>query len=284
MLERRLAQVLEHFAFVLIEYLELEFCARYKDKNMLTSISNKGAVRTLTFNRPEALNAFNDDMFDAVAADIVAATEDDSVKVLVITGAGRAFSAGMDLAAQRGRSEPKYGFPGMFEAIIEFPKPIILAVNGLGVGFGCTICGLADLVFMADDARLRCPFTSLGLTAEAGSTVTFPQLMGYQNAFWGLLSSQWMDAQTCKDLGLVFALAEAEQLMAKVDEHARILAAQPLAALVTTKELMMAPRREILREVYKLENKALASLMGGPANLEAVAAFKERRPADFSKF
>jgi enoyl-CoA hydratase/carnithine racemase len=284
MLERSLAQVLEHFAFVLIEYLELEFRARYKDKNMLTSISNKGAVRTLTFNRPEALNAFNDDMFDAVAADIVAATEDDSVKVLVITGAGRAFSAGMDLAAQRGGSEPKYGFPGMFEAIIEFPKPIILAVNGLGVGFGCTICGLADLVFMADDARLRCPFTSLGLTAEAGSTVTFPQLMGYQNAFWGLLSSQWMDAQTCKDLGLVFALAEAEQLMAKVDEHARILAAQPLAALVTTKELMMAPRREILREVYKLENKALASLMGGPANLEAVAAFKERRPADFSKF
>ena len=56
----------------------------------------------------------------------------------------------MDLAAQRGGSEPKYGFPGMFEAIIEFPKPIILAVNGLGVGFGCTICGLADLVFMAD--------------------------------------------------------------------------------------------------------------------------------------
>ncbi len=251
---------------------------------MLTSISNSGAVRTLAFNRPEALNAFNDDMFDAVAADVLAASEDDSVKVLVVTGTGRAFSAGMDLAAQRGGPAPKYGFPGMFEAIIECPKPIILAINGLGVGFGCTICGLADLVFMADNARLRCPFTSLGLTAEAASTVTFPQLMGYQNAFWGLLSSQWMDAQTCKDLGLVFAVAEAEKLLTNVDEHAQILAAQPLASLVATKELMMAPRRESLRAAYKVENVALASLMGGPANLEAVAAFKARRQADFANF
>jgi enoyl-CoA hydratase/carnithine racemase len=238
---------------------------------MPTSISNNGAVRTLTFNRPEALNAFNDDMFDAVAADILVATVDERVKVLVITGAGRAFSAGMDLAAQRGGSAPKYGFSGMFEAIIEFPKPIILAVNGLGVGFGCTICGLADLVFMADDARLRCPFTSLGLTAEASSTVTFPQLMGYQNAFWGLLSSQWRDA-------------EAGELMTKVDQHAQILAAQPLASLVATKELMMAPRREALRAAYKVENVVLADMMGGAANLEAVAAFKERRQADFSNF
>jgi enoyl-CoA hydratase/carnithine racemase len=251
---------------------------------MLTSISNSGAVRTLAFNRPEALNAFNDDMFDAVAADVLAAAVDDSVKVLVITGTGRAFSAGMDLAAERGGAAPMYGFPGMFEAIIEFPKPILLAINGLGVGFGCTICGLADLVFMADGARLRCPFTSLGLTAEAGSTITFPQLMGYQNAFWGLLSSQWMDAQTCKDLGLVFAVTESEQLLSKVYEHAQILAAQPLSSLVDTKELMMAPRREGLRAAYKIEGVALANLMGGPANLEAVAAFKERRQADFSSF
>ena len=251
---------------------------------MLTSVSNSGGVRTLAFNRPEALNAFNDDMFDAVAADVIAAAADERVKVLVITGTGRAFSAGMDLAAQPGGPAPKYGFPGMFEAIIEFPKPILLAVNGLGVGFGCTICGLADLVFMADSARLRCPFTSLGLTAEAGSTVTFPQLMGYQNAFWGLLSSQWMDAQTCKDSGLVFAVAAADQLMNTVYEHAQILAAQPLASLVDTKALMMAPRRDALRAAYKIESVALSNLMGGPANLEAVAAFKARRQPDFSSF
>ncbi|MFQ3364550.1 MAG: enoyl-CoA hydratase/carnithine racemase [Candidatus Azotimanducaceae bacterium] len=251
---------------------------------MLTSIKNSGGVRTLTFNRPEALNAFNDAMFDAVAADLLAASADDSVKVLVITGAGRAFSAGMDLAAPRKGQPAKYGFPGMFEAIVEFPKPIILAINGLGVGFGCTICGLADLVFMASNARLRCPFTSLGLTAEASSTVTFPQLMGYQNAFWSLLSSQWMDAQTCKKLGLVFALTEPEQLLAEVYEYAQILAAQPLASLIATKELLMAPRREGLRAAHKIENVALANLLGGPANLQAVAAFKERRPADFSNF
>ena len=122
---------------------------------MLTTTQNHEAVRVLTLNRPEALNAFNGAMFDAVATEVLAATDDQSVKVLVITGEGRAFSAGMDLTDRPSQANPpEHGFDGMFESLIEFPKPLLLAINGVGVGFGCTITGLADLVFMGEGARL----------------------------------------------------------------------------------------------------------------------------------
>ena len=252
---------------------------------MLTTTQNHGAVRVLRFNRPEALNAFNDAMFDAVAAEVLAATDDDTVKVLVITGEGRAFSAGMDLADKQEKDNPpEHGFGGMFEALIEFPKPLLLAINGVGVGFGCTITGLADLVFMAESARLRCPFSALGLTAEAASTVTFPAMLGPQAANWVLLSSEWLDARTCKEYGMVFEVVADNVLLQHTLERAQVLASKPLASLITTKEMLMAPRREALREASEIETAGLGSLMGGPANQEALAAFAERREPDFSSF
>lgn len=252
---------------------------------MLTITEDHDAIRILRFNRPAALNAFNGAMFDAVAEDLIAAAENDAVKVLVITGEGRAFSAGMDLTDQPDPNNPPvHGFDGMFEAFIEFPKPLLLAINGVGVGFGCTITGLADLVLIAESARLRCPFTALGLTAEAASTVTFPAMMGPQAANWVLLSSSWLDAQTCKALGMVVDVVPDESLLQQTLERGQVLAEKPLASLITTKEMLMAPRREALREAHEIETAGLGSLMGGPANKEAVAAFVEGREPDFSAF
>ena len=120
----------------------------------MITVADAGFVRTLTLNRPEALNAFNTTMFDALAEALLVAAEDDAIKVVIITGAGRAFSAGLDLASNEATdTPPKHGFAGLYEALLEFPKPILLAVNGLGIGFGCTICGLVDIVFMAANAR-----------------------------------------------------------------------------------------------------------------------------------
>ena len=112
------------------------------------------------------LNAFNTQQFELLANCLLEATEDEVTKVVVLTGAGRAFSAGADLAEDRPPPEDlKYGFQGCVDILIDFAKPLILAVNGVGVGIGATICGLADMVFMAENARLRCPFSALGLTA-----------------------------------------------------------------------------------------------------------------------
>lgn len=247
------------------------------------NIRNEGAVRIVEMDRPEALNAFNDQMMDDLADAFIDATADDSVKVLVLTGAGRAFSAGADLKAMgKKQKPPKHGFSVMLEAIIDFPKPIIIAANGVGAGIGMTIFGLGDMVFLADDARFRCPFSELGLTAEAASTVTFPGLVGHQRAIWMLLSSEWFSAQECVEAGLALEAVPVGELMPHAMAHAQKLAKLPLASLKQTKALVMAPRREQLKATADAETKALAALVGQPANKEALTAFSEKRTPDFT--
>lgn len=207
-----------------------------------------------------------------------ATAEDDSVKVLVMTGNGRAFWAGADLK-EAGEMRSRFG--EMVDAIIDLPKPFLIAVNGVGVGIGATICGLADAVYMSDAARLRCPFSALGLVAEAASTITFRQLLGRQRASWFLLSSEWMTAQECVEAGLALEVVPADELQQHVLSQADKLAALPLTSLKRTKTLIIDPIREQLKETVKAENEALRELRGGPANLEALTAFREKREPNF---
>jgi enoyl-CoA hydratase/carnithine racemase len=170
-------------------------------------VTVQDSVMLMTMARPEALNAFSGQLMDDLTDAFLTATSDDVIKVVVLTGAGRAFSAGADLMEMGRQSDPpRHGFPGLLDAIIDFPKPLLLAVNGLGVGIGATICGLADMTWMAESARLRCPFSSLGLTAEAASTFTLPLLLGRQRASWFLLASEWMSAAECHEAGLVLGV------------------------------------------------------------------------------
>ena len=246
-------------------------------------ISDDGGVRTLELNRPDALNAFSGLLMDELTDAFIDARVTTTVKAVILTGAGRVFSAGADLQEMgRNSYRPRHGFAGLLDAILDFPKPFLLAVNGLGVGVGATICGLADFVYMAAGARLRCPFSTLGLTAEAASTVTFPQLMGRQRAAWFLMAAEWMSAAECKDAGLALEVVPDAMLMSRVREQAAKLAALPLASLIQTKALIMDPLRPQLRESAQAENAGLAALLGGPANREALAAFREKRAADFS--
>ena len=243
-----------------------------------------GGIATVTMDRPDALNAFNSQMMDDLCDAFIAAGDDDSVKVLLLTGAGRAFSAGADLKSMGTRQPPpKHGLQGLLDTIIDFPKPFIVAVNGVGAGIGCTICGLSDMTFMAESARLRCPFSALGLTAEASSTYTFSRLMGHQKASWLLLSSEWISAKECVDSGLAMAMYPDAGFMDEVRARAATLAALPVASLMQTKELMMAPHREAMKRAVVEENKGLDRLAGGDANLEALRAFAEKRDPDFSQ-
>lgn len=247
------------------------------------NIRDDGAIRIVELDRPEALNAFSSQLMDDLTDAFLDATDDSTVKVLVLTGAGRAFSAGADLKEMgKPPGQVKHGFAGLLDAIVDFPKPFFVAVNGIGAGIGATICGLADFAYIAREARLRCPFSTLGLTAEAGSTLLFPQLMGRQRATWFLLSAEWMTGDECAQAGLVMASVPLAELMPTVLGQARKLAALPLASLVTTKQLIVDPIRAQLKASMAAENRALASLVGKPANREALAAFRERREADFT--
>ncbi len=255
---------------------------------MTLQVTDANRVRTLTLDRPEALNAFNEDLYDATTEALLSAAQDPGVAVVLLTGAGRAFSAGTDLLEMHQRAtDPsfapgKHGFIGLIDALVEFPKPLVCAVNGLGLGIGATVLGFADLAFMSTSARLKCPFTSLGVAPEAASSYLFPRLMGRQDAAWMLLSAEWISAEQALEMGLVWRLCAPGDLLAEAYRHAELLATRPISSLVAVKQAMTEPLREPVRAARDRENAAFADLMGGPANLEALIAFADGRLPDFT--
>ncbi len=250
----------------------------------MIEITNDGAVRVLALNRPEVLNAFNGDLFDTLVESLLEADADASVAVVVITGTGRAFTAGADLSemGQRG-APPKHGFAGLCETLIAYGKPVIVAANGASVGVGGTIMGLVDVVYVADSAKVRCPFAALGINPEAGSSLTFPALMGAQKAAWFLYSAEVLDAGACVEAGLALEQLPDEGFLDHVLARARTLASKAPNSLRETKELLWAPRRDALRAAMAAENEALTRTIGSAENKEAIAAFQEKRAPDFRR-
>ena len=244
--------------------------------------SDANRVRTLTLDRPDALNAFNEALYEATAVAIREAAQDPAVAVLMLTGNGRAFSAGNDLKEMQARiTDPALAnqgshFTSMIDALTDFPKPMICAVNGLGVGIGTTILGYADLVFMSSEARLKCPFTSLGVAPEAASSYLLPQLVGRQNAAWLLMSSEWVSAEEALRMGLAWKVCEPDDLLPEARRHAEILAARPIPSLIAVKQTIAEPSRPGIKAATERENAHFAELMGGAANADALAAFTNR--------
>ncbi|MGV0645374.1 enoyl-CoA hydratase/isomerase family protein [Mycolicibacterium sp. XJ879] len=248
-------------------------------------ISDENRVRTLTLNRPEALNAFNEQLYHATATALRDGADDPEVAVVLLTGSGRAFSAGNDLKEmQRRITEPAFNqqgshFTTMIDALAEFPKPLICAVNGVGVGIGATILGYADLVFMSSTAKLKTPFTSLGVAPEAASSYLLPRLLGRQNAAWLLMSSEWVDADEAQRMGLAWKVCEPDDLLVQARHHANILAEKPIPSLMAVKQTIVAPTRAQIAAATARENEHFATLMGTAANAEALADFTGRRAA-----
>jgi enoyl-CoA hydratase/carnithine racemase len=244
-------------------------------------------VRVLTLDRPRALNAFNVELYDAVRRALAAAAADPGVATVVITGAGRAFSAGQDLDEMarppRHRDGEPHGFIPFIECVESFPKPLIAAVNGIAVGIGLTLLPHCDLVFIARGARLRAPFVSLGVTAEAGSSALLPQRIGWQNAAHLLYTAGWLEAEQAVEVGLAWRLCEPDKLLDDVLSTAYEIAQMPVDSLVATKTLLLDARLDAVRAARGREDQRFARLVGGPANREALAAFKERRAPDFTK-
>jgi enoyl-CoA hydratase/carnithine racemase len=272
-------------------------------------IDDVNRVRTLTLNRPDALNAFNEALYDETTVALRAAADDPDVSVLLLTGTGRAFSAGNDLVEMQTRisgaslaphvrganlaphvrgaslaphvrganfAPGEHGFFRMIDALVDFPKPLICAVNGLGAGIGATILGFADLAFMSSSARLKCPFTSLGVAPEAASSYLLPRLIGRQNAAWLLMSSEWISAEEAKDMGLVWRVCTPEELLPQARQHAEILASKPISSLAAVKQTMMAPIRADIVAAVEREKALFTELVGAAANADALAAFTDR--------
>jgi enoyl-CoA hydratase/carnithine racemase len=242
-----------------------------------------GRVRVLTMNRPAKLNAFNTALFAGLADALEAAAADPGVSVAVLTGAGRAFSAGADLTdmgrarpAREGEAAGDNPFGRLQVAAESFPKPLVAAVNGVGVGLGFTILGYCDFIFVARSARLRTPFTQLGLSPEASSSFLFPLRMGWQNAASALLAGEWFDAQRAVDCGLAREVCDDDVVLPAAIAFATELAEGPLESLMATKTPMLDAYRDVVARTRQRETESLARLGGSPANQEALRAFRSR--------
>jgi enoyl-CoA hydratase/carnithine racemase len=249
---------------------------------MLVEVGDEAGVRTLVLNRPEKLNAFNQPLLGALLDALRAAEADDEVRVVVLTGAGRAFSSGADLSELSQVATPEIQaselvpepppehestrgsgiFDDLIATLAAYPKPLLMAVNGLGVGFGATILDFADLVFLSTEARLRYPFTLHGVPPEAASSDLLVRRVGRQNAAWLLLSSEWVEADEAHRMGLAWKLCPPDEVLATAQVHAQVLAARSPAGLRMVKRSMNAPLIEPTLAAHRFEMSQYKELSG----------------------
>lgn len=251
----------------------------------LVLVNDADKVRTITLNRPDRLNAFSVGLMRAMQVAFEEARDDDSVHAVILTGAGRAFSAGADLEemgqANDKRASGEYtedeDFFRLQEILEVFPKPIIAAVNGVGVGFGFTVLGYCDFVYFGESGRVRAPFSQLGLSPEGSSSYIFPMRMGWSNAARALMLGDWFTAQDMLACGFANKVVPDVELLAETQAFAARFGRSALQSLKATKALMLQAHERNIIDIRVAENKMLASLIGSPANLAAIEAFNTRK-------
>jgi enoyl-CoA hydratase/carnithine racemase len=228
-------------------------------------------VLLVAFDRPGVRNAFDSAMYRAVAGALSGALEDDDVHAVVLTGRGKAFTAGQDLremaAIATGAADPDagVGFQDLLDVVQRFDKPLLAAVHGVGVGLGCTILAHVDLVLMDEGARLRAPFAEMGVPPEAASSVLLPARMGWQQAAAALLASEWITAEVAVATGLALRACPDGTVLTETLALARTIASFPPHATRQIKQLMLAGRGTAVADARRREEAAFAALFADPS-------------------
>jgi enoyl-CoA hydratase/carnithine racemase len=233
--------------------------------DQLVLAATDGPVRTLTLNRPTRLNAFTSDSYRRLTSLLLESDQDPGVLVVVLRGEGRAFCSGVDLeelSDDQGAGGRRLGetFDALIEALVAFTKPLIAAVQGPAVGFGATILLHCDVVLVADDARLRFPFTSLSTAPEAGSSALLPARVGPQRAAELFFTSRWIDASEAVDYGLALSSCPRDRLDAEATSLADRIAQQPADAVASAKRLLRAAHSDIVRAASARERAEAGAL------------------------
>ncbi len=227
-------------------------------------------VAPLTIHRPERLNSFTAADYHELHVALEACLADDSIGAVTLTGVGRAFSAGADrsLLEQNGQADDRTRAGAEFTRLLDvlrgFDKPLFAAVNGVAVGFGATMLLYCDLVVMAETARLRLPFTELGIVPEAGSSALLPLRARWPDIAWALFSSEWIGAAAAVKMGLVWRCVPDEGLPETTLGAARHVAGLDGASVRATKRLLTAGRTAVSEAAVARETEALGALLSSP--------------------
>lgn len=256
----------------------------------------RGAVGLITLNRPEKLNAWNEQMEQEFIAAVNAVAADAALRVLVVTGAGRGFCAGADISGweQRYRADGSASGPADVQPMLhqrassEVPhalmmgKPAIAAINGVAVGVGLTMSLACDIRIASSAARFSARFVRVGLSPECGSTRYLPMVAGFANALYLSLTGRIINAAEAHARGLVERIVEPEELLPQAMALAEEIASAPSDATWMAKRMLHQNALEQdLRRVVTLEGQAIRELSLLPGHREAIAAFMEKRPPNF---
>lgn len=243
------------------------------------------AVAVVTINRPDSMNAFTTELSLDLQLELERAHHDDSVRVIVLTGEGRCFSAGADLKSGfDGRpvsGKLQHEYRPVISEVLNMPKPVIAAVNGSAAGIGMSLALSCDLLLMADNAFLLSPFTTISLVPDGGLNWLLVKQLGYRRAFQLSIESERIDAQRCVELGLANRAVAADELLDTALEWARTLSKRAPMSIAATKKAMRLASDGDWASVFNLEAELQQQLAGSADNVEGVKAFFEKRSPDF---
>jgi 2-(1,2-epoxy-1,2-dihydrophenyl)acetyl-CoA isomerase len=248
-------------------------------------VGRDGAVQTITLNRPEKLNAFTQTVHGELRAALEQA-RDPAVRAVVITGAGRGFSAGQDLGAFGDGGDVAAMLRATYHvnvlAIRSLEKPVVAAVNGVCAGAGLSLACACDIRLASDAAFFVPGFVGIGLIPDSGGSYFIQRLLGTARAFEWMTSNRRLTAAEAHAWGIVSAVIEADAFAARVSEHAAKLAAAPTRAIALTKRLFDEAASSTLEEQLEREAEAQTEATQTEDFREGVTAFGEKREALFS--
>ena len=250
-------------------------------------VTKDGGVRTITLNRPEVYNALNDEITYELQAAFKELRKDDTCRVIVLTGEGKAFCSGQDLKAAMGEEKRSFSqslhkrYNPLIRQIREIPKPVIGRINGVAAGAGCSLALACDIVLMADEASLIEVFINIGLVPDSGSSYFLPRLVGSSKAFELASTGKKVTGQEAMNLGLANKSVPLEELDNLVKEYTDYYATAPTKAIGLMKKMFNKSGNASLQEM--LEYEAYCQDIAGSTDdyNEGVNAFLEKRKPDF---
>ncbi len=249
-------------------------------------------IATITLNRPSRLNAYIPKMGNELVEAMSQADADEAVRVIILTGMGRAFCAGADMGSfaqdikardSGGSAQPDFRIWTYPLLMQNLKKPTIAAINGYSLGVGCTITLVCDVRIAAEEAKIGVVFPRVGLVTELGSTYLLPRLIGASNAAEMMLTGRQFTAQECYRMGLLSHVVSRDRLIAKAREIAEEMLQCSPTSLALTRQALYAGMKGTIENALHFELLAIESCFQSPEHKEYVSAFNEKRKPDFRR-
>ncbi|MFH0974911.1 MAG: enoyl-CoA hydratase-related protein [Spirochaetota bacterium] len=246
----------------------------------------KDGIAFITINRPDVLNALNPDVLNDLFSASAEAEKDSNAKVVILTGEGRSFVAGADIAAMKNyTTQQALAFSNLGHSVMnsfeKMSKPVIAAVNGFALGGGMELSMACDFIYASDKAKFGQPETNLGIMPGFGGSQRLGHIVGINKARELIYTCDIIDANEAKRIGLVSEVYKAEELMNKVIERAKLIMTKAPCGIAASKRVMNKGLGIGMDAALELEQQAFSAVFGTEDKLEGISAFVEKRKANF---